>query len=284
MASGRRPSTLESYSQSLDWLVAAMDDKPLRKITPSDLDEIILFLTRDPTTARTRSGSTLNRIKSVYRSFFGWCHATDRIAKNPSVLLCLSKTEAIHTAPITKGEVDLLFNAIQDSGERLAYRDMTLFAIYAYTGIRRSEALALRITDYSPDTGTLHLPETKGGRRSARYVPVPLARILDDYIRQIAKTDSQKSDMPLFPGRKPIASLTSRQVHLRFEYWKLKVSLRPELTIHSFRAGFATRLHEATGDVLLVSRALGHRDHRTAGRYIAENDTKLEAAIERIFA
>jgi hypothetical protein len=33
--------------------------------------------------------------------------------------------------------------------------------------------------------------------------------------------------------------------------------LSDELTIHSFRAGFATALHKGSGDVVLVSRAWG---------------------------
>ncbi|MGH8247870.1 MAG: tyrosine-type recombinase/integrase, partial [Gammaproteobacteria bacterium] len=57
----------------------------------------------------------------------------------------------------------------------------------------------------------------------------------------------------------------------------------PELTIHSFRAGFATALHRATGDVLLVSRSLGHRDLRPTMRYVQWLQPELRKAIDRAF-
>jgi len=59
--------------------------------------------------------------------------------------------------------------------------------------------------------------------------------------------------------------------------------LRKELTIHSFRAGFASTLHGGSGDVVLVSRALGHRDLRPTLRYVAPYPELLPGAIEQCF-
>jgi len=93
-----------------------------------------------------------------------------------------------------------------------------------------------------------------------------------------------RRDGKLFPGRVPGAGLTARQAHARFERWKTKAGLRPELTIHSFRAGFATALHRGCGDLVLVSRALGHRDLRPTLRYVEPHTGRLPRAIERCFA
>ena len=67
----------------------------------------------------------------------------------------------------------------------------------------------------------------------------------------------------LFHGRHPERSLTTRQVRFRFNRWKALSGIREELTVHSFRAGFATHLYRATGDSLLVQHAIGHSDIRT---------------------
>jgi site-specific recombinase XerD len=50
--------------------------------------------------------------------------------------------------------------------------------------------------------------------------------------------------------------------------------------LHSFRAGFATRLHESTRDLALVARALGHRDLRTTLRYVNIEPSTLRRAID----
>jgi integrase len=87
----------------------------------------------------------------------------------------------------------------------------------------------------------------------------------------------------MFPGRSSTKPLSTKQVQLRFEVWKIAAGLRSELTIHSFRSGFATRLHQVSRSPLLVSRALGHRDPTTTARYIAEDQTALKEALEKAF-
>lgn len=91
-------------------------------------------------------------------------------------------------------------------------------------------------------------------------------------------------DRKLFQGRVPGTGLAPRQAQNRFERWKAVARLRPELTIHSFRAGFATALHHGCGDVMLVSQALGHSDVRPTLRYIKLYSANLSRAIESSLA
>ena len=91
-------------------------------------------------------------------------------------------------------------------------------------------------------------------------------------------------DRKLFPGRIPGNGLTARQAQNRFEHWKAVAHLRPELTIHSFRAGFATALHHGCGDVVLVSQALGHSDVRPTLRHIKLYSANLSRTIESSLA
>jgi len=55
------------------------------------------------------------------------------------------------------------------------------------------------------------------------------------------------------------------------------------LTIHSFRAGYATLLHKATKDLLLVARAMGHKDLSTTERYVRLDESVLREAVEKMF-
>jgi integrase/recombinase XerC len=53
------------------------------------------------------------------------------------------------------------------------------------------------------------------------------------------------------------------------------------MSVHS-RHTFATLLYRSTRDLLLVSRALGHRDIRTSARYAHTNDRWLVRALNRL--
>lgn len=203
---------------------------------------------------------------------------------DPAMGLRLGRAESRPTPPITMAEVARLLDTIRLSGDSKSLRDEALFAVYAFTGIRRSEALALRISDYDPLAQTLRLPRVKGGGQGLRHVPKLLIEILDRYI-SVKRTELRMAgECPMFPGRDANAPLSPRQAQLCFDHWKQVAGLRTKLTLHSFRAGFATRLHESSRSLLLVSRALGHRSPRTAEIYIGQDDALLKLELERAFS
>jgi integrase/recombinase XerC len=139
----------------------------------------------------------------------------------------------------------------------------------------------LETSDYDRRDGTLRIRTGKAGR--IRLIPVapPLARLLDKFIDEQRRNSGQHAKT-IFPGRAPGRALTARQVQSRFERWKTSAGLKSQLTIHSFRAGFATTLHERTSDLLMVSRALGHRDVRPTLRYIQLSAQKVRKAVEAL--
>ena len=56
----------------------------------------------------------------------------------------------------------------------------------------------------------------------------------------------------------------------------------PFVISHSLRHTFATLLYRATRDLVLVSRALGHRDVKNTQRYAHLDDRALTQALNRI--
>jgi len=256
------------------------DTETLDTISSEVLDAAIVRLTAS---RPKKSEVTLNRHRSTFKTFFRWAFETGRVSRNPAVLLRLARVDSPPTPPITIPETCLLLATIRHSRDPLRLRDQALFAMYALTGVRRAEALQLNISDYDRSNGLLRLNNGKG--RQARVIPVvrPLALLLEE-LRGDPACRQNRERVKLFPGRIRGRSLTTRQANARFDRWKAVAGLRAELTIHSFRAGFATTLHREAGDVLLVSRALGHRDLRQTLRYVAPYAEMLPKAMERSFA
>ena len=79
-------------------------------------------------------------------------------------------------------ELEALFSTIRASGAVHAKRDELLFTIYAFTGIRRSEALALKWSDYDSITKNLCIRISKGGRQRAQPVPMRLAKLMENQV------------------------------------------------------------------------------------------------------
>ncbi len=163
-------------------------------------------------------------------------------------------------------------------------RDKTLFAVYAYTGIRKSEALELRISDYDSVSKIFHLRKSKRSSKTFQIIPTMLSQILDEYLEKRFKLITRDNDSPpFFPGKELNKKLSSRQASNRLERWKRISGIRKNLTIHSFRAAYASQLYKKTKDPLLVSYALGHSSFETTKRYINHDNLNFRSIVNDAF-
>jgi integrase/recombinase XerC len=78
------------------------------------------------------------------------------------------------------------------------------------------------------------------------------------------------------------ARLCQRQIANRLAHWLRKAGIEKDLMPHGLRHTFATHLYGATNDLLVVQRALGHRDVSTTQIYTHLVDGQLEEALERL--
>jgi site-specific recombinase XerD len=274
-AAGRAPGSLRCYQGYLERLVAILNSKPLSGITADDLDQAIVTLReRYPCSA-----VTLNKIKSIFRGFFRWAWQSGRLVADPAAHLVLSRAVSLPTRAMSAAEVTVLLEVIRNSEDPLAARDELLFATYTFTGIRRSEAVSLRVRDYDRMLRALVLRDTKGGGSRVQPVPTRLAELMERHIDRMGSA----AETALFTGRRRDNCLSARQVQYRFDYWKRRSGIRVHLTLHSFRAGFATRLYHDTGDLWLVARALGHVSVHATRRYVEFDERNLYEAVERVF-
>lgn len=195
----------------------------------------------------------------------------------------LGKSCSHHTSAITQEEISIFFNTISKSSDKYSLRDKTLFAVYAFTGIRKSEALALQISDYDRVSKILYLPQSKYSLKRYQTIPAILSQILDKYLQTRFRLTTRGNSLPLFPGYKQNVTLSPRQASNRFNKWKMKSGIRHRLTIHSFRSSYASRLYLKTKDPLLVSYALGHSSFETTKRYITEEALNFRMILENTF-
>jgi site-specific recombinase XerD len=255
----------------------------LKDISERQIEKAVITLQDSFKPGSRRSPATMNRIKSAFRSFFKWAFQSGFISHNPAAILRLSKATSQRTIPITMEEINALLQTISEYDDPYAKRDEALFATYAFTGIRCAEALALRVKDYDGSALTVYLPKVKGANSRLQPISHRLSCILEKRISSLRRNIKAASSSFLFHGRHLERSLTTRQVRFRFNRWKALSGIREGLTVHSFRAGFATQLYRATGDFLLVHHAIGHSDVRTTERYIGNHLFEIRQAVEKGF-
>ncbi|MHB8871820.1 MAG: tyrosine-type recombinase/integrase [Candidatus Doudnabacteria bacterium] len=274
------PNTLYCYSRDLNFLLEEIGNIKIASLNEDVLNNFITQLCCSGKKFSIRSGTTLNRIKSCYRSFFNYCYKRKYININLADEIHLIKSCSRFTTAITQEEISSLLASISLSLDTFSQRDKALFAVYAFAGIRKTEALALRISDYDRDLMLLRLPLVKRSSKKFQTIPSILSKILDGYLTSSGNADSS---FPLFPGNQSKTYLSSRQVSNRFDKWKAISGIRENLTIHSFRTAYASQLYKKTKDPLLVSYALGHSSFNTTKKYIREDSFNFRSTVEEIF-
>lgn len=151
-----------------------------------------------------------------------------------------------------------------------------LFGLIAATGLRVSEALALRLDDIQPD-GVLHIRETKF--RKSRLVPLhaTVIKALEGYL-EVRRQRAGESDW-LFPSVEH-RELCPTTVNYTFRCILRRAGIAPERSrqprIHDLRHTFATRVLEQCGTersvvarhFVALSTYLGHADIRNTYWYL----------------
>lgn len=201
---------------------------------------------------------TRKAYRNTLSSFFGWLQQTGRRSDNPSDGLPKVKRPRPHPRPCPD-KVILAALAHATPEERLMLR------LGAECGLRRGEIGRVSSDDVMDDlVGHSLVVNGKGDKQ--RIVPLP-----DDLADEIAAHDGYT-----FPGR------FGGHVEESYVGDRLSRLLGDGWTAHSLRHRYATVTWQATHDLLLVSKLLGHASVETTQVYVAMPDARLRAGLDAV--
>jgi site-specific recombinase XerD len=176
---------------------------------------------------------------------------------------------------------------IQAAKQRQRPRDLAIFLVLRYTGMRRESVATLRVRHLDPDWGLRNV-RVKGGK--TRDIPLPRAvtQFLQTYVAQHLPTLTEgiAADTPLFWSswghrrqgkiRRPI---TGKNI------WRLcktygRIIGYPMLKPHDLRHGVAMEILEQHHDLEAVRAMLGHTRIDTTQTYARIRPAELKRAME----
>ena len=164
---------------------------------------------------------------------------------------------------LSQDEVERLFGAIE-------VRRYRAIAVVLYgTGLRISEALALRIDDIDGGRGVMHVRNGKGGKaRTVRLTPSLL-----EWLRQYWARERPPAPF-LFSSRQTGNPPNRQTVRAALAQAAQEAGIKKHVTPHVLRHCYATHLLEAGVDVHVLQTLLGHSQVQTTARY-ARVSTKI---------
>ena len=154
-------------------------------------------------------------------------------------------------------------------------RDAAVLALLYGSGLRISEALGLKRSDFGGGSGDALTVTGKG--RKQRMVPVlpQVAKLVADYL-ELCPYDLPQ-DGPLFVGARG-GPLSPRVVQLAMARLRGALGLPETATPHALRHSFATHLLARGGDLRSIQELLGHASLATTQIYTEVDADRLIAA------
>jgi integrase/recombinase XerC len=227
---------------------------------------------------------TMRVRQSVLSSFCAWLVKRHVLSSNP--VARLDRPPHRRDAPKQVPGSAIMDALVQAAMQRGRPRDVALFSILRYTGMRRESVATLQVRHLDGEWG-LRGVRVKGGK--TRDIPLPTAvnQFLQTYIELTLAKDMETvtPDTPLFwstwgrrSGGKSRAPMTGQNV------WRLcKVYGRligyPMLKPHDLRHGVALEVLEQHHDLEQVRALLGHARLDTTQVYTTIRPPQLKRAV-----
>lgn len=270
---GLSENTLSAYERDLRRYAEFMKNKRPDDVTHTDIISYIGWLRSFQMSTRS-----VARNISAIRGFHKFL-LIDRFARtDPTENLDTPKGWKRLPAVLSTADVDRLLEQ-PDGSTSIGIRDKAMLEVLYATGLRVSELVGLKLSNYNLERGFLII---MGKGSKERAVPMGETAIL--FLKQYmdgARSDLLKgeaADAVFISSRR--RQITRQMFWNRIKYYAQKAGIRQEISPHTLRHSFATHLLDNGADLRAVQAMLGHSDISTTQIYTHVSRERLKKIHE----
>lgn len=259
-------NTIEAYIRDVEKLYEFTDytqlDKNPDELSSKELTNFVYYINDLGLGARSQA-----RIISGIRAFYRYLIMEEILNTDPSELLESPKLKRTLPSVLSYEEISDILSAIDMSLPQSHRNRAMLETLYA-CGLRVSELISLKISNYYPDEGFI---KVVGKGNKERLIPIGLSAIkyIDMYMnterKHLPKIEKDSSDI-MFLNRRG-RKMTRVMVFIFIKDYVAKAGITKNISPHTFRHSFATHLIEGGADLRAVQEMLGHESILTTEIY-----------------
>jgi site-specific recombinase XerD len=270
------PLTARGYRSDLRLFLRWYESPALEKLTAVDLMNYRRHLS-----SGGLKPASINRKLEALRRLCRWAHQEGKLAVNPAVEVKLARTvRDLQPVGLTETEVTGLLRAAGQSRHGLSKRNYALLQLLLQTGVRVSEAAALRVRDavLRERAGSVKV-RGKGGKEREIPLNTSARRGLNAYL---------ETRQPLRPDEPLLLSETGAPISVRSiqsvigQLARRARITRLPVTAHSLRHTFALNyLERNPGKLVELAALLGHESLDTTAIYLRPSREEMARGVER---
>jgi site-specific recombinase XerD len=218
---------------------------------------------------------TVNRKLSSVSSFLSFLVEKGLMESNPCTNIRRPRQSVKReTEGLSDEEVGLILTKGLDKASGSYHLHRAILVMFFATGIRRSELIGIKRSDYKKiKEGASLSILAKGGKFLTKLIPPQCVVVIDDYLDHMASIDRViTGDQYLFqPSKNPIGDNNKKMSTTSVRYIISKACKRAgiskRISAHSARASYISAALEGGADMLHVSQDVGHSSVQTTEIY-----------------
>lgn len=244
----------------------------LSKIHYSQIRSWIVYLVENKINARS-----VNRKMASLKAFYKFLVLTSQVEKSPFLQHTPLKMEKKVAIPFSQKEIEQVIDVLQEENEFETCRNRAIVELFYATGMRRSELVALKVSDIDLKQ---KMVKVLGKRNKERFIPlidsviVPLEAYLK--IRPEVLSDNENYLFLTLKGKKIYPELVYRVINSYFS----GVTSKEKKSPHILRHAFATHLLDNGADLNAVKELLGHSSLAATQVYTHSSLAELKKQYE----
>ncbi len=249
--------------------------KPPRDIELKDLQQFVKWLTELNMTPASQA-----RIISGIRAFYKYCQVEGLTDNDPTTLLEAPKLKRVLPDILSYEEIELIISRI-DLSKREGERNRAIIETMYSCGLRVSELVNLRLSQFYPDAGFIRVTG-KGDKE--RLIPIGQHAIkyISIYVETIRRPGPvQKGEEDILFLNRRGKRLTRVMIFLMIRELVTRAGINKAISPHTFRHSFATHLVEGGADLRAVQEMLGHESITTTEIYTHLDREYLRATLHQ---
>lgn len=275
--SGYTEATRKEYMREVYDYLSSLNELPVQQAGKLN---VVGFLVSKQESAGDR---TRNRTLSAIRSFYASLIDFELTTRNPALEVKKSKTEK-NKIPVYLEEQELR-NLLTYIKGRYRERNLAIFLLMGYCGLRVGEVYRLNLSHFKQEKGTL---EVLGKGRKWNEIPLP--DLVVEYLVKVeeARIQPSRSKEEAFFVSQKGRRLSIRQIQkIAAQVFEAFKKDHPQMTdmrlsCHKLRHSFATMLLNNNVDIRVVKELLGHASIETTMIYTHINDEQKRSAMTTI--
>ena len=248
----------------------------IEEVTEKSIREFFVF---GRVTRNWKPHSTIRCYQSL-TVFFRWCYQQGHILASPVPNMELPKPDKQLPRGVVKQDALKILEVVYNypyGSHFLRCRNHAIFAMFIYTGLRKSELLNLKLTDVDTENLTVFVSRGKGAKDRIVPMSFTLAQSLRRYLNERKKLN--KTCSHFFPSFLLNQAFTDTGIRRLVD--KISKASGIKFSLHKLRHTFATLMLEGGCDIYSLSRMMGHSDIKTTTIYLSASVQHLRSQISK---